>query len=369
MSIAAISTSLPAQQPFPIPTILKSAPAPDWNAKFANTEGWIGGDVVASVALSPKRILWLFGDTLLGTVKEAKRPGAKMVNNTLGIMDGLGKDATIRFVAGKAKDNSPAAFLIPGDGKGWFWPQSGIRVGDRLFIFLPQIEKTKDSGVFGFKLVAQWLAIVENPDAEPEKWQVKQHKIPFGEFKPHRERSWGSAALEENGHVYVFGYDHDRGKKGSTRKLIVARAPVKQFDDFTAWRFFTSKGWCDKPADSAPLADGLATEFTVGRLPGGKGFVTVYTEIGLSDRILGRFSNALEGPWSDPVLLYKCPEMAKDKGVFSYAGKAHAWAANGNELLLSYCVNTWDFARLFRENDVYRPKFVRVTLGAPPLMD
>jgi hypothetical protein len=97
-------------------------------------------------------------------------------------------------------------------------------------------------------------------------------------------------------------------------------------------------------------------------LPGGKGYVLVYTENGLGDRVLGRFSNAPEGPWSAPVLLYKCPEMGKDKGVFSYAGKAHPWAAK-DELLISYCVNTWEFARLFREEGVYRPLFVRVRLG------
>ena len=55
--------------------------------------------------------------------------------------------------------------------------------------------------------------------------------------------------------------------------------------------------------------------------------------------------------------------MARDKGVFCYAAKAHPWAATGNELLVSYCVNAWDFGRLFRDEAVYRPKFVRVELG------
>jgi hypothetical protein len=53
--------------------------------------------------------------------------------------------------------------------------------------------------------------------------------------------------------------------------------------------------------------------------------------------------------------------MAKDKGVFTYAAKAHAWASK-DELLVSYCTNTWDFWRLFRDDAVYRPKFVRVRL-------
>ena len=89
----------------------------------------------------------------------------------------------------------------------------------------------------------------------------------------------------------------------------------------------------------------------------------MYTEKGLGDRVVGRFANAPEGPWSEAVLLYKCPEMVKDKGVFCYVAKARPWAAADKELVISYCVNTWDFSRLFREEEVYRPKFVRVQLG------
>src|SRR5262249_5982218 len=115
----------------------------------------------------------------------------------------------------------------------------------------------------------------------------------------------------------------------------------------------------------AALAGGLATELSVHKLGDGKGFVAVYTENGLGDRIIARFSETPYGPWSAPVLAYKCPEMAMDKGVFSYAGKAHAWASTGDALLISYCVNTHDFGQLFRDETVYRPKFVRVKLAPP----
>jgi hypothetical protein len=114
--------------------------------------------------------------------------------------------------------------------------------------------------------------------------------------------------------------------------------------------------------DAEAQADGLATEFSVSRLAGGKGYVAVYTENGLGRRIVGRFAAAPEGPWSTPVLLYLCPETAGDKGLFSYGAKAHPWAAAGDELLISYCVNAWDFGRLLRDASVYRPRFVRVKL-------
>lgn len=347
-----------------VPVVVQAEPAAEWSAKFAGKEGWLGGDCVYSVELGSKRIVWLFGDTLLGSVKDGKRSGAVMVNNTLGVQTGLDKNGTIRFVAGKIKEIKPAAFFTPADGKGWFWVQAAIRVGDRLFVFLPQIDKTKDKGVFGFKQIGQWLAVVENPDDEPEKWRVKQHQLSFAVFGPEREQSWGSALLLDGEQLYIYGYDQERGKRFVQRRLIVARAPANKLDDFSAWRFRTSKGWSEQPADAAPLADGLATEFSVSPVPGGTGYVAVYTENGLGARIVGRFSDKPDGPWSAPVLLYSCPEMAKDNGVFSYAAKAHPWAAKGNELVISYCVNAWDFGRLFRDDAVYRPKFIRLQLQA-----
>jgi hypothetical protein len=345
-----------------VATIVKAEPAPEWNAKFAGPKGWIGGDGVYSAVLGPRRVLWLFGDSLLGTVKHGRRPGAVMVHNTVGVQGGHSKDAAIRFVAGKSKAGKPAAVFTPADVKGWFWPQAAVRVGKRLFVFLAQIDKTPDPGVFGFKHIGLWLAVVENPDDDPPQWRAKQHQVPFAKFGAGRTRSWGAALLADGRYLYVYGYV-ERGKGIGQRRLTVARVPATELADFKAWRFRMAKGWSARPADAAALANGLATEFSVSRVPGGKGYVAVYTENGLGDRIMGRFSGAPDGPWSEPMLLYKCPEMAKDKGVFSYAAKAHPWAATGRELVVSYCVNTWEFARLFRDAEVYRPKFVRVKLG------
>src|SRR5438132_1310728 len=64
------------------PAVVRAEPAPEWNARFAGKEGWIGGDGVYSVVLARDRILWLFGDSLLGTARNGRRDGAVMVNNT-----------------------------------------------------------------------------------------------------------------------------------------------------------------------------------------------------------------------------------------------------------------------------------------------
>ena len=200
--------------------------------------------------LGPDRIVWFFGDTILGTVKDGRRADCSMVNNTVAIQKGRGKDAAIHFITGKPKDGKATSFFIPADGKGWFWPQSTCRIGDRLFIFLTQIDKGEGGGVFGFKLIGQWLAIVENPDDEPANWRMTQSNIPFGDFTPGNERSWGSAILPDGEYVYIYGIE-ERGKAIDRKKLIAARAPAGQFSDFKSWRFRALTGWSESAADAA----------------------------------------------------------------------------------------------------------------------
>jgi hypothetical protein len=363
--MAAAAAPLCAEPPgSSVPKVVRAEPAPEWEKRFACREGWIGGDGLYSVVLSPRRVLWLFGDTFLGTVKDGRRTEASIVNNTVALQAGVGQDAGIRFVTGKPKADRPTSVFLPADGKGFFWPLAAVRLQDRLYLFLAQAELTGEAGAFGFRHIAIWLAVVENPDGEPTAWRLKQRKLPHAEFRPERVRSWGSAILADGGFLYVYGYE-ESGKGFRQRRLTVARVPEEKLDDFKAWRFRTSKGWSDDPEQGTPLADGWGTECSVSRLPGGKGYVAVCSENGLSEKIIGRFAEAPEGPWSAPVLLYRCPEMARDKGVFTYAAKAHPWAATGNELVISYCVNGWQLARVVADEKVYRPKFVRVELEPP----
>ncbi|HQU45140.1 MAG TPA: DUF4185 domain-containing protein [Pirellulales bacterium] len=355
-----------AVEPAPI-QVVKAEPAADWNARFDGGEGWIGGDGVYSVLLAPRRVLFLFGDTLLGKVSEGRRKGAAMVNNTVGLLSLAGPQARLRFVSGPAIGGKPSAVFVPADGRGWFWPQAAIEVHDRLFVFLAHIDKTGKDGPFGFKQIGQCLATIDNPLDDPTAWRTEQRHLPFAEFHGERERWWGAALLAEGDDVYIYGI-HDPCKQLGSKELIVARAPSDKIADFDAWRFQHGQRWVATPTGEG-LADRFASEFSVSRLPDGTGYLVVYTESGLSDRILGRVSASPAGPWSEAVLLYTCPEMAGDKGVFCYAAKVHPWAARGNELLISYCVNAWEFGRLFDDNHVYRPRFVRVTLAAGPQAD
>jgi hypothetical protein len=361
-AIASLAQLL-AAEPNPLPQFT-AEPDEEMNALFQRREGWIGADGNYSVPLGQRKTLWLFSDTWVGKVNSGKRVGATIVNNSTAVQEGVGKEAKVRFFVRRDAEGKPAALITPADGHGWFWPQAGARADGRLYLFLAQIEKTGEPGVFGFRQVGQWLGVVENPDDEPTAARIEQTKLPCSMFTAERNVCFGAATLRVGDDLYVYGVDEDRQKGTLKRQLIVARVPADKVDDFASWRFFADGQWTDDSRRAIPLADGMATEFSVSYLPRLRRYVLVYTENGLSANILARASEKPEGPWSEAVKLYTCPESGWDKNIFCYAAKAHPELCEDDELLITYAANSFDFGQVVRDSRLYWPKFVRVKFEA-----
>lgn len=338
-------------------------PAPEVDRLFQNTDGWIGGDGAYSVALSAERTLWLFSDTWVGKVQGGKRTNASLVNNTVAIQEGRGPQARVRFIVRTANDGKPAALITPADGQGWFWLFAGLRVDDKLYLFLAQFEKS-GGGAFGFRQIGQWLGIVSNPEAEPTAWKIEQRRLPFAEFSRQRQRSFGAAMLQKGDQVYIYGTDEDDSQALHDRYLTLARVPAAAIGDFAAWRFFHDGRWVADARLADHLADGMATEGSVHYDAKANHYVLVYSERWLSPRILARTAAAPMGPWSPSQVLYECPEPAHDKRLFSYAAKAHPEISREGELLISYVTNSSDFWHVARDASLYWPRFVRVPTSA-----
>jgi Domain of unknown function (DUF4185) len=352
---ALISLALGAEPP-----VVKSAtPAPELDALFQRADGWIGADGAYSVILSPKRTLWLFSDTWVGKVRDGRRTDATIVNNTVGVQEGAGGRVT--YSVARGPDGKPAALIVPADGRGWFWLQAGAADRGRLSLFLNQVEKTDDKSVFGFRSVGLWLGTVADADKPPESWRVEQVKMPNAVFSKDRTLAWGAAVLRVGDDLYVYGTDERRGKASLDRQMVVARVPAASVGTFAAWRYFRDGVWGEDFRSVSPLAGDVATEYSV--TPFGKRYLAVYTERGLSPRIMGRTADRPWGPWSAPFLLYECSEMSRDKKVFCYAAKAHAALSSDQDLVVSYVVNSLDFWQVAREARLYWPRFVRVRLA------
>ena len=346
---------------------LRVEPLPLYDAAFERTSGWTGGDGATSADLGGERVLWMFGDTFVGRVQNGRRVDSRLINNSAAIQTGRElSDATLTFIYRTLSDGGPAAFLQPADGAGWLWPYHGVRTAEGLFLFLLQIEPAAGPAGFGFKLVSTWLGKVINPDEPPERWNVSQQKIPWG----HARRLFGSSVLLQGGYCYIYGTVDDAAGGAMVKHMIVARVPAEKVGDFSAWRFFAGGDWVAEAGRAGRLCENVASEFSVSYQPAAGRYVLVYTEGGLSANIVLRFSPRPEGPWGEPVQVFRCPEVDWDSRVFCYAAKGHPeLAAAADELIVTYMANATDFALLESDARLYRPRFLRVTFSRKPLFD
>jgi hypothetical protein len=347
-------------------TFLAGRPAPEMDALFQQTNGWIGGDGAYSVALSPERTLWLFSDTWIGNVHNGQRTNATMVNNTLAIQDGFRAQAKMQFIVRRDAEGKPMAFITPEDKRGWFWLQAGVCIDKQLFLFLTQIEKTDAPGVFGFRQIGQSLGVVTNPLAPPLEWRVQQHPLPCVEFTSARHKTFGAATLVDGGYVYVYGIDEDSQPGKFARYMTVARVPTNRVSDFSAWRYYVGGKWNPDYHKATRIVDGIATEYSVSLLPKLGQYVLVYTDRGLSPKIQVRTARTPWGIWSDPFMIYHCPEMSRDKRLFCYAAKAHPTQGTNDALMVSYVVNSYDVTQVINDASLYWPRFVQVPLASVP---
>ncbi len=360
-------------------------PARGWDRVFANESGWIGADVASSFLIPGDRVLWVFGDTFIGEVKDGARTNARMVNNSIAVHPYNARHpgvppspGEVTFLWGPAdEEGNPTAWIEPDNGhaaaggKTWYWPTGGAAVlpgpgGYGLALFLIRLEKVEgDDTVWGFKCAGGAVAMIDNLEGPAPSWRARVIELPreIGG----REIDWGAAALYEPGtsdHVFIYA----TAVKGNVRDLLLARTSPYELDDFGQWEFWDGDGWSTEGEDLEVIVENVASEMSVdavARGSGGASYIMVYSEPALGSHIFLRESAAPEGPWSKARPIYKVEEIARDESYFTYAAKAHPSLSSPGELLVSYIVNSNDFVKLAHDSSIYRPRFVSVPLYGP----
>lgn len=355
--------------------------APGYEGLLRRTSpGWLAADGAYSLPLSPDVVLWTFGDTIVGEVRDGKRQGATMVNNTIALQ--VGRDparATMRFYWGpEDAQGKPTAFLVPPvaslglpDETGvrpehstWYWPFDGAVVDGRLLLFLMEIERTAAGGLLGFRQVGTTLAVVDDPRRSPRRWRPRL--IPLGNSLagPDHQRFYGAAALLEGEHLYVYGYDEHIEPGRPAKQLVIARAPRRAPDDLAAWEYFDGAAWHRDPARVRPVAGPVPAEFTVHRA-GSEVQLIQSDGGGMGPGVFRRRAPGPAGPFGPPEHLYDCAELGTIPGASCYSAKAHPeLPAPPGRLVTTYCTNANDFWGVFTDLRLYVPRFV--TVGATP---
>ncbi|MGA2749376.1 MAG: DUF4185 domain-containing protein [Verrucomicrobiota bacterium] len=353
--------SLPRKTAAPEPSFVVTT-APDYNRLFTRQDGWTGADIATSVPLLDGRILWLFGDTWIGPVRNGRHTDSAMVHNTIAIQQGLDPaSARIEFFYGE-KDGKPDDFIKPADGVGYFWlSDAGIQTDRGLYLFMGHtVSVPGGNSVWGFRGIGIVMAKIANPSDDPARWRVEQVPVPWVQSdSAGNEKAFGMPLLREGNLVYLYGLEVD--KTAQDRYLLAGRADVNTLEDFSTWEFYADGVWQRDYRKASRLCDQMGAELSVSYLPRFKRYVLVYTESGLSEKIMLRWAGSPVGPWSAPRIVFRTPEMSWDKSYFCYAAKAHPeLSRQEDELLVSYVCNADNFWKMAADARIYRPQFLRL---------
>jgi len=260
------------------------------------------------------------------------------------------------------------------------------------------VDAWRAEGSLSFFEVFDWTArLIRNPDDPVADWVVTDLPTP-----PAVDRvTPGPGAVAYDGFLYAYGWrdGHElragrlRGKpryRGfrTPRRAFLVRWPEGQIEaGLLHPQWWTGVGWDPQQANAVPVLDDPATEFTVHRH--GDRFILVDTlgwfagvdrvpalrplrvlkRLPRAGRILSllglvrvslrvRTAPAPQGPWSDPVRVFR-PRV--DRDVLVYAGKAHPQLA-GEGLACTYAQIALTADRTLADASVYYPRFVEVSV-------
>ncbi|HEY9676472.1 MAG TPA: DUF4185 domain-containing protein [Drouetiella sp.] len=348
---------------------LSNAFHPD--ARFA------GADGACSIPLDEKSTVWLFGDTFVRKYASPKgqhiptKEGMAFINNSAAVQN---IDSKTMMYSWRKNAGEPAALLIPvpassgSNSAAYYWPGDGFVLDEKLFILnkviVPKKSDGKNPNNLNFDWVADDLSCVRNAGAEPSQWKYSSTRLQAGSTQIHI----GTASLLKDDYVYFYTSIKSKVTPTHPHPTGVARVPVKVLLEGLRpekFEFWNGDAWGHDYSKSAILfADG-ASEMTVTELDGEPYLVATYMPP-LSSQICMRFSKRPEGPWSEPIKVFECPEArikVLGRPCSVYSAKAHPeFAKAKDEVVVSYCSNPGDFAQFQARPDLYYPHIVRIRL-------
>ena len=315
--------------------------------------GVTGSDGYYSVLLPDGRTVWLFGDSFLGTVNDdgsREKRSPIFVRNSFAVQDGDSLRTLYNIVNGK-----DASLIIHADALNepeftedsvWYWPGDGFVENGKLKVFLSKFHQ-ESAGNWGFKWDGTNIATFNLPEIKLESIDTV--------FYPHpAEIHWGHAICDDDkDYTYIYG--------AGQAQPYVARAPKGNI--LGQWEFFNGIEWIKDSKLAKPMLDDKVSEqFSVFKLK--NKFVLLTQESGFSKNICVYTSDLPYKEWSEKKIVAEAEKPIADTNLFTYNALAHPQFIKNEELLVSYCVNSFNIEDLFLDAQKYRPVFIRIPINA-----
>jgi len=345
-------------------------PAEEFNGLFApRRTGYLGADAALSIHLPDQRVLWVFGDTLIGRQENGKRMFHAMPRNTVALQPpGSLSPEDIEWVLNNKQGEPHDFFSLPQEEHAhWFWPGTGICIDGELFVFGYSVTAAKgECEALSFCILDSWVMRVRETSGHPLEWQIEAKRI----NKPSRRLWYSSASLFESPYLYLTGIKFVEGadffKDTST---VLARVHVDElFRNANRCRFeyLNNSGesytWSVNLTDPVILYKPGVTESSLFYDAPRKRYLATTYGPRKPDFFITT-APTITGPWSAPALIFREEQSKPVDSHLFYAMRMHPHLrSNEDEMILTYLVNTRSVSDLLTNCNVYYPHFLKIYL-------
>lgn len=342
-------------------------PLPEFERPFRqNNQGWLGGDLAFSMPLNADKILWLFGDSFIKRKPDNKgRDGAAIISNSIAVQSGSLDDENGRLnFFWRENDKSIEAVFGDNSIPGIIWPLSSVLIQDKLYVLAIRIVQDDIENAFGFRQVGNQIFEIENPGENPDAWNISVHELPWKK----ELGSFGSNVLIHGNFLYIYGYQMTTSVITDPPNLVIARIKLENAAnmwDMCHWEFRDGKNqrWTKDREKISPVFVRSNTEFSVTFLATSGKYILVANTGKNGKHVTIRFSDTPSGPFTEPIIIYDCPEVNWNPLYFCYAVKAHPeLSRKPDELIITYLTNSKSLQTCIEDTRIYYPRFIKLKL-------
>lgn len=260
---------------------------------------WLGADIATSIKVSANRLVWMFGDTLLGTTAQRARHLQAMVHNSVGVMQcQAGHWQVMKKYVNRDQQKPQAIFQVKHKGQ-FLWPTAAIMLQQHLLVAAYRVRAK------GLKMMGTVMIDVRNPGDVPTHWHY--HLYPL--LMTSSTLTYASALVRDGQWLYLMG---TRGK-GVESHSVFARISVLAAQHHLWWYLRRLKVATQLPAIS---------EATI--LTDPKGGWQIYALPAFSREIHHYRSVAFNKPWKDLGVVHQFKSQnIQHESISYYALKAH----------------------------------------------
>lgn len=301
---------------------------------------WYHGDYGQSIAIPNGRNLWLFSDTVSGTVDPngTQNWGDQMIHNSALVTENGCSTVLVgpNNAQGKATDWIPMGSRDVPNLDDYYWLNNPFIDGQYLRIFL--LHMYNDAN--GFHVIGSDIATLNSAGT-----LVNVLSTP-GSNNGEMGIWWGAGVVKEGSYTYIFGAQNKREYLVFGHYYYLARVPNGQVTTPSAWRYWNGSSWVTNQANAQFVMSGnggVGSSATVYQKGPGS-----YVLIGKKEDVWGTdvaawTAPALTGPWTEkqPHLVAPIPNVDASAGEVTYLGLAHPQIVlpSGN-LLVSWNFNS-----------------------------